>query len=64
MRADELIRHGQHVMTVCNACRYCEGYCAVWPAMELRRTGMPFVMTSTPVQEARAWTDGRSWASR
>jgi citrate/tricarballylate utilization protein len=23
-------------MTVCNACRYCEGYCAVWKAMESR----------------------------
>src|SRR5262245_49986872 len=22
--------------TICNACRYCEGYCAVFPAMELR----------------------------
>ena len=25
-------------MTVCNACRYCEGLCAVFPAMEMRRT--------------------------
>ena len=24
-------------MSVCNACRYCEGLCAVFPAMELRR---------------------------
>jgi citrate/tricarballylate utilization protein len=24
-------------MVICNACRYCEGYCAVFPAMELRR---------------------------
>ncbi|MBV9175202.1 MAG: tricarballylate utilization 4Fe-4S protein TcuB [Chloroflexi bacterium] len=23
-------------MIICNACRYCEGYCAVWPAMERR----------------------------
>src|SRR5687767_7305716 len=30
--------HGAHVMTVCNACRYCEQYCPVFPAMELRRT--------------------------
>src|SRR5690348_18330339 len=22
---------------ICNACRYCEGYCAVFPAIELRR---------------------------
>ena len=26
------------VMTICNSCRYCEGFCAVFPAMELRRT--------------------------
>ncbi len=25
-------------MTICNACRYCEGFCAVYPAMELRKT--------------------------
>lgn len=25
-------------MTICNACRYCEGLCAVFPAMERRRT--------------------------
>jgi citrate/tricarballylate utilization protein len=24
------------LMTICNACRYCEGYCAVFPAMERR----------------------------
>src|SRR5687767_8728602 len=28
-------------MVVCNACRYCEGYCAVFPAMERRRTFTP-----------------------
>src|SRR5580765_6882839 len=38
MPADELIRHGQHVLTVCNACRYCEQYCPVFPAMERRLT--------------------------
>lgn len=27
----------RRVMTFCNACRYCEGFCAVFPAMELRR---------------------------
>ena len=36
MPADDLIEHGQHVMTVCNACRYCEQYCPVFPAMEER----------------------------
>ncbi len=35
---DDLTRHGAHVMTVCNACRYCEQYCPVFPAMEQRLT--------------------------
>ncbi len=29
---------GARIMTICNACRYCEGYCAVFPAMERRLT--------------------------
>jgi citrate/tricarballylate utilization protein len=33
----DLLRQGAHVMTVCNACRYCEQYCPVFPAMEERR---------------------------
>src|SRR5689334_1560195 len=32
----ETLAHGQHVMTVCNACRYCEAYCPVFQAMENR----------------------------
>ena len=28
-------------MVICNACRYCEGLCAVFPAMERRRTFGP-----------------------
>jgi citrate/tricarballylate utilization protein len=38
MPATDLFRHGEHVMTVCNACRYCEQYCPVFPAMEERFT--------------------------
>jgi len=38
MLSTELIREGEHIMTVCNACRYCEAYCAVFPAMENRLT--------------------------
>jgi citrate/tricarballylate utilization protein len=34
-------RHGAHVMTVCNACRYCEQYCPVFPAMERRLVFTP-----------------------
>jgi citrate/tricarballylate utilization protein len=36
--SDDLVKHGQHVMTVCNACRYCEAYCPVFQSMENRRT--------------------------
>src|SRR5437660_3212218 len=28
-------------LEVCNACRYCEGYCAVFPALERRRRFTP-----------------------
>ena len=37
----ELTRHGAHVLTVCNACRYCEQYCPVFPAMERRMSFGP-----------------------
>ena len=36
MLTAELLEEGKHLMTVCNACRYCEGYCAVWKSMETR----------------------------
>ena len=32
------MQEARRTMEVCNACRYCEGYCAVFPAMELRRS--------------------------
>jgi citrate/tricarballylate utilization protein len=31
------VREADRLMTICNACRYCEGLCAVFPAMEMRR---------------------------
>src|SRR4029077_3978795 len=33
-RIDALIAEAQRVLAICNACRYCEGYCAVFPALE------------------------------
>jgi citrate/tricarballylate utilization protein len=30
------LREGERIMLICNACRYCEGYCDVFPAMERR----------------------------
>jgi citrate/tricarballylate utilization protein len=38
MPSTELLKEAERVMVICNACRYCEGFCAVFPAMELRRT--------------------------
>lgn len=38
MLPDDAMHHGERVMTVCNACRYCEQYCPVFPAMENRLT--------------------------
>lgn len=38
MSADDALNEGARIMTICNACRYCEGYCAVFPAMERRLT--------------------------
>jgi citrate/tricarballylate utilization protein len=37
MHETEAVSDARRAMEICNACRYCEGYCAVFPAMELRR---------------------------
>lgn len=37
MRTTEVMQDARRAMEICNACRYCEGFCAVFPAMELRR---------------------------
>ncbi|CAH0343158.1 tricarballylate utilization 4Fe-4S protein TcuB [Rhizobium sp. CECT 9324] len=34
----ESLAEADRLMTVCNSCRYCEGLCAVFPAMEMRRS--------------------------
>jgi citrate/tricarballylate utilization protein len=39
--AEAHLAEGERLMTICNACRYCEGYCAVFPAMEKRLTFSP-----------------------
>jgi citrate/tricarballylate utilization protein len=35
--ATDTLAEADRLMTVCNSCRYCEGLCAVFPAMEMRR---------------------------
>lgn len=41
MPSPDLQKEAERQFTVCNACRYCEGYCAVFPAMERRRVFQP-----------------------
>lgn len=36
--SDEHIVEAQRQLTVCNACRYCEGFCSVFPALQRERT--------------------------
>ena len=38
MPSAEMLKEAERILTICNACRYCEGFCAVFPAMELRRS--------------------------
>jgi citrate/tricarballylate utilization protein len=37
MHGTRVLDEADRLMTVCNSCRYCEGLCAVFPAMEMRR---------------------------
>jgi citrate/tricarballylate utilization protein len=37
MHGTRTLTEADRLMTVCNSCRYCEGLCAVFPAMEMRR---------------------------
>jgi len=37
MHGSRILDEADRLMTVCNSCRYCEGLCAVFPAMEMRR---------------------------
>jgi citrate/tricarballylate utilization protein len=36
MRSLDKVNEAARMMTICNACRYCEGHCAVFQAMEFR----------------------------
>nr|WP_294501931.1 tricarballylate utilization 4Fe-4S protein TcuB [uncultured Rhodopila sp.] len=37
MQETEAVARARRDIEICNACRYCEGFCAVFPAVELRR---------------------------
>ena len=36
MPFDDLFAEAERQLNVCNSCRYCAGYCPVWPALEMR----------------------------
>ena len=38
LHSSPILEEADRLMTVCNSCRYCEGLCAVFPAMEMRRS--------------------------
>jgi len=38
LKLADITAEADRTMTVCNACRYCEGFCPVFPAMAARRT--------------------------
>lgn len=42
---DDLYEEARRQLTICNSCRYCAGYCPVWPALELRTTLAPEDLT-------------------
>jgi citrate/tricarballylate utilization protein len=35
-KLEALVAEAQRVLSICNACRYCEGFCAVFPALQRR----------------------------
>jgi citrate/tricarballylate utilization protein len=37
VHASQVLTEADRLMTICNSCRYCEGVCVVFPAMEMRR---------------------------
>src|SRR5260221_2113097 len=37
MHGTRILEEADRLMPFCNSCRYCEGLCAVFPAMEMRR---------------------------
>jgi citrate/tricarballylate utilization protein len=42
---DELFTEAERQLNICNSCRYCEGYCAVFPALERRTLLAPGDLT-------------------
>ena len=45
MPSAERLKEAGRQLVICTACRYCEGFCAVFPAMERRRSFAPADLT-------------------
>ena len=60
--ATPALAEADRLMTVCNSGRYCEGLCAVFPAMEMRRAAAHgcYRAAAGPPRNACAWTAARS----
>jgi len=34
---EQVVEEARRQVSICNACRYCEGFCAVFPAIDCQR---------------------------
>lgn len=61
---DDLVAEAQRQLTICNACRYCEGYCAVYPALARRDalTGGDITQLANLCHDCRACFDACMYA--
>ena len=58
MQRSATLTEADRLMTICNSCRYCEGLCAVFPAMEIRRA-----LASTAGTRTSNSCGGENWQS-
>jgi hypothetical protein len=54
MHATDHLKEAERLMTVCNSCRYCEGLCAVFPAMECAATSPTATSNTSPISATPA----------
>ena len=54
MPKDEALTEARRIMRICNACRYCEGFCAVYPAMELQQNFADQDLTYLATQDRKS----------
>jgi citrate/tricarballylate utilization protein len=61
---DGLFKEAERQLTICNACRYCEGLCAVFPALERRTllSGQDVAQLANLCHDCRACYDACMYA--